>query len=116
MGIVSSVMTLLFVASTQNTNVNPVVSNPCNCVLYARTIREDLPYGLTSKTSKRRIAEKREPKVGDVILTSEGYFGHAGIVIGSSEDEVYFTEANYRRCTYTIRTLQKTNKRILGYF
>lgn len=116
MGIVSSVLSLLMYAKLQNADINPIVTNKCNCVYFARAIRDDLPRGLTSKRAKAKIAQDKEADIGDVVLTSEGWYGHAAIVTNETDDEITIVEANYRRCSLTIRTIKKDSKYILGYY
>lgn len=99
-------------------NVMPVIKNlpKCNCVLTARKLNPDLPFGLYSKKSKKKVVNSPEPQIGSTILTNEGFYGHAGTVIDMTGNEVTILEANYKRCAVTIRTMDIDNPKILGYY
>jgi hypothetical protein len=122
MGILELAVLLLSNGVNFNTQVVPqdIVRqyglNQCNCVAQARQLNPDLPYGLYSKLSKKRIVTTKEPRVGSTILTTEGYAGHAGTVLAVTETDVYFIEGNYKRCAVTVRRLPTNDKKILGYF
>lgn len=68
---------------------------PNNCVLFARSVRPDLPQPLYTLEQKRRIAKKKTPEVGDVAITNESWSGHLAIVIKVEKENILIKESGY---------------------
>lgn len=86
--------------------------DPCSCVSYAKAQtwqKESWGYPNLLKPSSQ------EPIEGSVILTSEGDYGHAGVVTSFTQTTVTISEANYVRCKVGTRTLERSDKKIRGY-
>lgn len=85
----------------------------CSCVLYAKAItgyREVVGY------AKNWPKNSETPQVGGVIITNESYAGHVGVITQVQEDSITITEANYRKCQVTERTISITSTVIKGYW
>ena len=61
------------------------------------------------------IKPNADASVNAVVLLREGKYGHAGIVIGLTEDEIIISETNYKPCELSTRTLNRTDPKIRGY-
>ena len=85
----------------------------CNCIAYAKLL-----LGRTGESwgnAKDIVPNSTEPKVGSLVLTREGPYGHAGVVINYTATTVTFEEANYFACQKSVRTLDRADIKIRGY-
>ena len=85
--------------------------DPCSCVSYAKAV---LGVQEVWGNAKFLIPTTDQPSVGAVLLTNEGS-GHVGIVLEFSSKSVTLTEANYKSCQVTTRTIPRENPLIKGY-
>lgn len=88
----------------------------CNCVLYARSYVPELPRGLYTKKDKQGIVNYYSPVPGAILLTGDGYWGHAAYVDKVEGDLVFIQEANFSRCKKTTRWIRKDYEKIYGYY
>jgi hypothetical protein len=83
------------------------------CTDYVKSQGKYLPSGYG--TAGRLPAIKREPQVGDAVVTYEGAVGHVALVIGVNGDEIKIREANYDYPYITERTLNWQSGIIKGF-
>ena len=55
------------------------------------------------------------PRVGSIIVTSEGEYGHIGYIEKIEGDKLYILEANYKPCEVSTRILSINAPQIRGY-
>ena len=55
------------------------------------------------------------PTVGGLVVTSEGSWGHVGVVTKIEADKVYIVEANFKPCIVSTRSLPIDSPSIRGY-
>ena len=84
-----------------------------NCVKYARSVRPDVPQGLWTLESKKRIVKTTKPSVNAVAVTAESASGHLAVVREIGESHILVEESGYSRGV-TKRWVNKNN--IIGYF
>ena len=69
----------------------PAPYNPCSCISYVKSV---LGFeGFMGDAGS--IKSNAEASVGSVVLLKEGK-GHAGVVIGLTDEEITISEANYK--------------------
>lgn len=90
----------------------------CSCVLFARTLVPELPFGLHDYRSKLNIINSKTPKIGSVaIIKSPSGLGHVAVIKSINEDgSLTIEEGNFRRCRRNIRMDMPENMNIKGYF
>ena len=98
-------------------------ANGDNCVLYLRSTGSEMPYGLytiqdkVNAVAKAGSRDMSKIKVGDVIATSEGDWGHVARVKAINGEKLILEEANYKPGKVTVgRTIDRNDRSILGYF
>ena len=86
----------------------------CSCVLTAKYIlgRESETWG----NARDIKPNSNSPVVGSLVILNEGYFGHIAILLNYSDKHITFEEGNWEFCKKTVRTLDISDPRILGYF
>lgn len=84
-----------------------------NCVLYVRSVRSDLPRGLWTLESKKRIVKTDKPSINAVAVTGESYAGHVAIVREINDDKVLVEESGY---SYGVTKRWVNVNKIIGYF
>lgn len=91
--------------------------NRWNCVKYVRARVPNLPSGLWTIWSKKKIINESEPKKGRVAIMNVGLpWGHVGIVKDKEGHLIKIKEANYKAGKITQRVGTETELKILGYF
>lgn len=90
----------------------------CSCVLFARTLVPELPYGLHNYQDKLAIINSHTPEVGHVaIIKSPSGLGHVAVIKSLNNDgSMTIEEGNFRRCKRNIRTDMPERMNIKGYF
>ena len=83
------------------------------CYSYVVSQGKPLPTGYG--TAGNLPAEKREPQVGDAVVTYEGWVGHVALVTQVDGDYIKIKEANYRAGAVTMRTLNWQSGIIKGF-
>nr|AKH46393.1 hypothetical protein [uncultured marine virus] len=106
---------------------NSSTKNAGECVFYARE-KTGLPFtGGDGIEFKRKTVEKygstdmNGVKVGDCILTDEGTYGHAAVVVAVEGDTLFLDEANFykdedKKGIITVgRPIKKDSSHMIGY-
>ncbi|MDD2498880.1 MAG: CHAP domain-containing protein [Desulfitobacteriaceae bacterium] len=97
--------------------LNTTDANRCNCVLWVRKRVPNLPFGLWTILSKKKIINSDKAKEGRVAIMNVGLpFGHVGIVKEVGKNHITIQEANYKLCKVTERHGTEKDLKILGYF
>ncbi|HEY0458130.1 MAG TPA: CHAP domain-containing protein [Pyrinomonadaceae bacterium] len=99
-------------------------SLPGNCVLYARSLVPQLPYGLTYYSDKQAIINHRFPRVGSVAVMplSGSSYGHVAVVdnVAIRADgglSLTLKESNWTSCQITTSyNVTPESRNIEGYF
>lgn len=87
--------------------------NSCSCISYSKWYlgRQDEFWG-NANTIK---PTHDYPNVGDVVLTNEGIYGHAGVVKSIRDGKILIAESNYIPCQVSERWLNIDSPLIRGY-
>lgn len=88
--------------------------NPCSCVSYARWYSK-INVGSIGLAKNHPINSNRA-KPGAIVITSESHSGHVAVVLQVNGDEILITEANYKPCQVSQRTLSIYSPLIRGYY
>lgn len=92
---------------------NKKVGGFCSCVIFAKALTGyNSPVGAARNWPKNTT----EPTVGGVVVTRESRVGHVAVITAIDGESFTIVEGNYLRCRKTIRTLNKSNPVILGYW
>ena len=84
----------------------------CSCVLYAQTVLGfPGPWGYPDKMA----TTSADPYVGGLMLTTEGKLGHVAVITSVSAETLTVTEANYKSCSVTTRSVPKNAPFIRGF-
>ena len=84
----------------------------CSCVLYAQTVLGlPGPWGYPDKMA----TTSADPYVGGLVLTTEGKLGHVAVITSVSAETLTVTEANYKSCSVTTRSVPKNAPFIRGF-
>lgn len=87
--------------------------DPCSC-LSAIQNWTDFPRGIGKPDNVQ--PRYSNPVVGSVVITNEGPYGHVGLVMSITPDEITIKEANYRPCAVGFRTIRRDSSLIRGYW
>ena len=85
----------------------------CSCVEYAKSVLEK--EGEIWGNAGDILPNSNEPSIGSIVLLNEGKNGHIGVITYQNDTEFTITEANYKPCEITTRTLPRDYKPIRGY-
>ncbi len=91
-----------------------VNSDYCSCVDTARALSgiNVGPIGY----AKNHPINSNTPNVGAIIVTSESYYGHLGVVIAINGDTLTIQEGNYFKCQLSSRKISTNYDKIIGYY
>ena len=84
------------------------------CVEYIRSKTKYCPPKV--KTAKDIPILKFQPIVGSLALFDYKPFGHVAYVEKVNQDSIEISEANYKKCQITYRTVKLDDPHLLGYF
>jgi hypothetical protein len=88
-----------------------------NCVLYARSRKPNLPFGLFTLAQKLHIINSKKPKVGAVAIIDTGQqWGHVAIVTFIGKQHITIQESNWISGKITERHGSESDLNIRGYF
>lgn len=83
----------------------------CNCYLYS-----ELYTGINLPQMATIQPNTSDPLVGSIAIMQYGDIKHVAVVTEVTESSFSVTEANYKHCEKTERTLAYNYKRLVGFF
>lgn len=86
----------------------------CSCVTYAKQ-RSGINVGPVGYAKNHPI-NSHVPKVGSIMVMHSGWTGHLAVVTAVKGNLITITEANWKHCQQSTRTLNANNPSIRGYY
>jgi surface antigen len=85
----------------------------CSCVTFAKRLTG---YDSVVGAAKNWPTNSELPSVGGVVVLDEGRIGHVAYITAVQEDSFTVSEANYISCKRSSRTLNISDKSIMGFW